>query len=224
MRSKDEVPRNSLISVALSSPAGYQISAALDPCLQVCENYFCEVAHSYFDFLTEAHVGEQNLPPQNVSLACRLFQAENNQSPRDSGKNFDLLPNCLKEFRQRACSWNRAISRDLCKEYGLSMVGETGQGLEIRVHSVSYCLCVAQRTFVYQTFAFPSSCELPSSSLKSQTTTPNIHLCLQLKMVFKVRALAILASYSVFLGLSHVYTFNFCLIFPLFKKKKNSYK
>lgn len=37
-------------------------------------------------------VREQNLPPQKHPL----FQAENNQSPKDSGRNFDLPPNCLK--------------------------------------------------------------------------------------------------------------------------------
>ena len=31
---------------------------------------------------------------------------------------------------------------------------------------------MAQQTFVYQTLAFPSPREWPSSSLKSQTTTP----------------------------------------------------
>ena len=35
----------------------------------------------------------------------------------------------------------------------------------------------------------------------------NILFCLQLKMVFKVKALAILVSYSVLWGLSHVYMF-----------------
>ena len=56
------------------------------------------------------------------------------------------------------------------------MVQETQQGLEIRFHSVSYCLCTAQQIFIYQTFAFPSPCELPSSSLRSQTTTPLLSL------------------------------------------------
>ena len=51
--------------------------------------------------------------------------------------------------------------------------GETWQGLEIRVHSVSHCLCLDQQTFVYQIFAFPFPCELPSSPLKSQITTPH---------------------------------------------------
>ena len=46
--------------------------------------------------------------------------------------------------------------------------------VEMRVHLMSYCLCVAQQTFVYQILVFPSPCELPSSPLKSQTTTRNI--------------------------------------------------
>ena len=36
------------------------------------------------------------LPPQNV--AFRLFQAENKHDPKDLGRNFDLPPNCLKNF------------------------------------------------------------------------------------------------------------------------------
>ena len=31
-------------------------------------------------------------------LACELFQGENNQGPKDSGRNFDLLANCLKNL------------------------------------------------------------------------------------------------------------------------------
>ena len=50
------------------------------------------------------------------------------------------------------------MTRDICKEYGLGVVGENYQGLEIRVRSVTHCLCMAQQTFLYQTFAFPSPC------------------------------------------------------------------
>ena len=50
-----------------------------------------------------------------------------------------------------------------------------------------------------------TSCQLSSSLLKSQTTNPNILFCLELKMVCKVRTLAILVSYSAFLGLFQVY-------------------
>ena len=60
-------------------------------------------------------------------------------------RRFFLLPPktplyWLKEFRKRACSCNRAISRHICKEHGLGTVEETLQGLEIRVHRVSLFL------------------------------------------------------------------------------------
>lgn len=91
-------------------------------------------------------------------------------------------------------------TRDVCKELG-------------RVHSVSHCFGMTQQTFIYQTFAFPSLHESPSSLLKSQTTALNIFVPLQMKMAFKVRAWTVLVNYSVFLGLSHVYVLlNFCLI------------
>ena len=32
-------------------------------------------------------VGGQNLPHHNMSLICGLFPAENNQGPKDSGRN-----------------------------------------------------------------------------------------------------------------------------------------
>lgn len=32
-------------------------------------------------------VGKQNLIPPNVFLACGLFQAENNQGPKDPGRD-----------------------------------------------------------------------------------------------------------------------------------------
>ena len=35
------------------------------------------------------------LTTSNISLACGLFWAENNQGPKDSGRTFDLPPNCL---------------------------------------------------------------------------------------------------------------------------------
>ena len=47
-------------------------------------------------------VGEGNLLPQNVSLACELFLAKNNQGPRDSGRKFDFSPNCLKNVEDRS--------------------------------------------------------------------------------------------------------------------------
>ena len=66
--------------------------------------------------------------------------------------------------------------------------------------SVSHPLWRVQETFIYQRFAFPSPCELPSSASESQITTPKVLLCVELKMVFKVRLSAILVSYSVSLS------------------------
>ena len=66
--------------------------------------------------------------------------------------------------------------------------------------SVSHPLCRVQGIFVYQRFAFLSPSELPSSASKSQITTPKILLCVELKMIFKVRLTAILVSNSVSLS------------------------
>ena len=57
------------------------------------------------------------------------------------------------------------------------MPGHTQQGLGIRVHSVSHCLCEPPlQTSVDQIFTFPLLYELPSSPLRSQTTTSHIFL------------------------------------------------
>ena len=48
-----------------------------------------------------------------MSLAQKLFQAENNQGLKDSGSIFDLKPHCMKEFRQKSHSQNRVITRDM---------------------------------------------------------------------------------------------------------------
>lgn len=50
-------------------------------------------------------VGEQNLPPSNISWAFRVFLAENNQGPKDSGRNFDFPPNCLKNLGREPVRW-----------------------------------------------------------------------------------------------------------------------
>ena len=78
------------------------------------------------------------------------------------------------------------------------------KGRKIIVYFVSQCLCMTQQTFVYQAFDFPSLCELPSSLLSSQATTGKILFCFQQKMIFKISALVILVSDSVFPGFSYV--------------------
>ena len=105
----------------------------------------------------------------------------------------------LKECRYRTYSLNRSITRGNCKEWGL---GWWRQGLELRVYCVPFSL-LGPQTFIYQAFAFPTPCQWPSFPFKSQTTTLNILLCLYLKMLFKVKVSVILASYCIFLSLSH---------------------
>ena len=137
---------------------------------------------------------EQNFPLQNVSLAYRLFQVENILGPKDSGRNTDLPPNCMNLDR------GLVPKIELSSEISANTMGQVWCGKLGRAYRSEFA-CVllslqAQETFIFQTFAFPSPCELPSFPLKSQTTAPYILFCLQLKMVFKVRTVAISMSYS----------------------------
>ena len=117
-------------------------------------------------------------------LACGLFLAKNIQGPKDARRNVDLPSNCLTEFREKAFFQNGAITRNICKEYELSVLGENSRcGPKIRVHSVFHYLCMAHQISIYQTLAFPSPRKLPSSLLKFQITTPNIFFCLFLVLV-----------------------------------------
>ena len=131
-----------------------------------------------------------------MSLCHVDYSNCNNQGPKVSRRNFDLPSNCPKQFRQRACSQIRVITRDIGKEYRLVFILAWWWGKFCRVQraesTLSHWLCMTQQTVIYQTFGFPSPWELLSSLLKSQITTPNILFCLQLKIVFKVRVLAIL--------------------------------
>lgn len=48
--------------------------------------------------LPMAPAREQTLPPQNISFASRLLQAENHQGSKDKEGYSDITPNCIKEF------------------------------------------------------------------------------------------------------------------------------
>ena len=92
-------------------------------------------------------------------------------------KELDLLPDCLKEFRQRSCSRNRTMTRDIRKNYGQGYGGEILAG-----PSNESLLCgpgsmSGTEIIVLITFAFPSPWELLSYPFKSQTTTINIFFC-----------------------------------------------
>ena len=86
----------------------------------------------------------------------------------------------------------------ILKKHELSV--ETG-----RILAKFLCFWKAQETFVDPTFAFPFLYELPSSPWE----VPNYYLQQPLLSSVKggiyVKVSTILASYSVFLGLSHVY-------------------
>ena len=108
-------------------------------------------------------------------------------------------------------SQNRDITRDICKEDGLGLVGETA-GCRDQSPLCPHCLCRAQEKFIHQTFAFPSPCELPSSPLKSQTSTPNILFCLKLRWYLR-KGFSHLGELLSFLGyLPYIHLFNFFLL------------
>ena len=58
------------------------------------------------------HIGEQNLSPQNVSLAWVLFQAENNQGPKYLGRNFDFHHNFPKNLERKSILWKELLPSD----------------------------------------------------------------------------------------------------------------
>ena len=71
----------------------------------------------------------------------------------------------------RVCSWSRAITGDVHKEYGLGVVGKTQQGLEIRVHSVPHGFCMVSKHFFSKHLLFISMLvaflpfEIPNATL-----------------------------------------------------------
>lgn len=78
-----------------------------------------------------------------------------------------LPPNCMNEFGERASPGNSSISRDIRKEYGLCVVRETPQGLEIRVLSLqSLCLCIS---------AGPANRCLPNSCFSTSMWSSSHH-------------------------------------------------
>lgn len=159
-------------------------------------------------------IQEQNLPLQ-MSLWHAGYFVLGEKKNQDSGRKTEeetltFLLTASKNLDKKCVPWNRAITRDICRECGPTVVGATLMGC---VYSASHFFYKAQQTRVQQTLVFPSPCELPSFPSKSQTSIRNILFYLQLEMIFKVRVLPTLMSYSVFLGLSHVcLLLTFCLI------------
>ena len=104
-----------------------------------------------------------------------VLQAENTQGPKD----FKTLTFPLTALKHSEGLLEQSYHQRYLQRIGAERGGwEAWPGPESRVHSGAHCLGLAQQTFIDQTFAFPSPCEVPPSHLKSQTTTPNILLCL----------------------------------------------
>lgn len=75
-----------------------------------------------------------------------------------SRRNSDLPTNCLKEFRQRACPQNKAMTRDSCKEYGLDVMVVGWEWGRNRAQRSGSTLC-----FIVS--AWPGNIYLPNSFL-----------------------------------------------------------
>ena len=78
---------------------------------------------------------------QNVSLACGSLTVENNQGPKDKGRNFDSLSNCLEELDKGPIPRIELSAVASAKNTGqkqpgtVAGVGWWAQSLENRVHS-----------------------------------------------------------------------------------------
>ena len=110
---------------------------------------------------------------QSVAVVFRFFWAENNEGSKDSGRNFDLLPNDRKSFRLKAPPQVEVSAEISAKQRARCGAG-TSVGSETRVPPtpVSQCLCLTQKTSVYQTSASPSSHDFSPFPSKPQTIPP----------------------------------------------------
>lgn len=100
--------------------------------------------------------GSEQDAPGCDTLANKLFQAESNQGPKDWGRNFYFPPQCQKEFGWRLCSRQGAITADTASWYDLGRwTARNVAECWLRSLSKSFCSCVAQHTFVHQTFTPP---------------------------------------------------------------------
>ena len=89
----------------------------------------------------------EQVSPKCASVANGLFWVEDNRGSKDLGRVLPLPLIGLKEFRWRAWSRKKTITRGNYKERGLSVMG--GEELS-RAHLFN---CMARQTFVHLTFA-----------------------------------------------------------------------
>ena len=131
----------------------------------------------------------------------------------ESGRNFDLPPNCLKEFRWRACSWSRVSPEGLAKNMGwkwwekLCRAWRSESSLCPAVSSGS-----SKHLFIkHLLFHLHVHCLPPP--LWSQITTPTSSFVFSWRWFLRRRFWP-LQRILVFLGLSHLYNWlHFSLTF-----------
>ena len=112
--------------------------------------------------------GSELASPKCVSLASLFLKT------KDSGRNFDLPLNCLKEFKIEALSSGQAITIDNSGygRLGGSLLSPLLSKSSLSGHIVSKWL---SKTLFIRHLLFYLHVNSP---LKTQTTTPNILLCL----------------------------------------------
>ena len=137
-------------------------------------------------------VGEKKFAASKCLVGMQIILHRKESKPKRLRENLHSFPSLPNNLRGPVPGIK--LSPEIYAK-NISYVWWGKQNLELGVHSVSHYLCRVQQTLVCSTFAFPSSDELTSSHLKSQTTTFNILFCVLLKMIFKMKVLAILTGY-----------------------------
>ena len=109
-------------------------------------------------------VGKENLPPQNVSLACKLFWAESNWGPKDTESHFLPFPlTCLENLDKGTSSRIHLLPKMLAKITGQVWWGKLGRAQKSASTLRPTCL---------PNVCFLILISIAPSPLKSQTTTP----------------------------------------------------
>ena len=142
-------------------------------------------------------LGEQNLLPQNVCLAWEIFQAENNQGPKDSGRNLDLPLSCLKSVDRGSAPGSLTVGihnmNQMCRQ------GGSQQSL-LKFCSVSHWLHWPKSLDFHLQVNYLLPFDVPNPH-------PQHSLQFKLKVVYKVRVFSLtghLSGAAVLQSLSHI--------------------
>ena len=145
-------------------------------------------------------LGEQNLLPPNVCLAWEIFQAENNQDPKDSGRNLDFPLSCLKSVDRGSAPGSLTVGihnmNQMCRQ------GGSQQSL-LKFCYVSHWLHWSKSLDFHLQVNYLLPFDVPNPH-------PQHSLQFKLKVVYKVRVFSLtghLSGAAVLQSLSHVWLF-----------------